>query len=336
MKPGARRWSFLVVGAVLSVFLLYLSFRKIEFSDLSEHIGKVALPILALALLTRSTNFCIIALRSKLLFAPLHRYPFWVLFKSGLVAFAVNNVIPFRAGEVARIGYLAREGQIPASSCLAVVALERLLDLMAISVVILVTLPSMAIDMPLGTPFYLAGIVLLAFVGGAIWISRSPETFVKIVASIAGIFGKAVRAFVEGKSKTFAEGLSALSSPLTVLAVAALSLAFWLTASLGVQIWIWAFGFDVPWYTPVVVLTFLTFGLAVPSTPGHIGSYHFFAAASMTAVGLAEAEAVSFAVVGHAMSVVPFTVISLPILFREFVARKESDGSDFYHSGGEQ
>ncbi len=313
---------FLGVGFALSCFLLYLSFRKIAFSELSEHIGKVAVPILGFALITRFINFCLVALRSSLLFAPLHRYSFWFLFKSCLLAFAVNNVIPFRAGEVARIGYLSREGNIPASSCLAVVAVERLLDLMAICIVILCTLPAMAVDMPLGTPFYFAAIVMVAFIGGAVWISRSPETFVTIASVLAGLFGRAVRAFVEGKSKTFAKGLSALSSPTTVLAVAGLSLLFWSMAALGVQIWIWAFGFDLPWYTPVVVLTFLTFGLAVPSTPGHIGSFHFFAAAAMTAVGLSKAESVSFAVVGHAMSVVPYTLLALPILFGDLVRQK--------------
>jgi uncharacterized protein (TIRG00374 family) len=324
LKRETRRWLFLGVGILISCTLLFLSFRKIEFSDLSQHIGRVTLPILALALLTRFTNFCLVALRSSLLFAPLHRYSFWFLFKSGLLAYAVNNVVPFRAGEVARIGYLSREGKIPASSCLAVVAVERLLDLMAICVVIVCTLPSMAIDMPLGAPFYIAAGVLVTFIGGAMWISRRPELFVTLAAKLAGLLGKSVRAFVEGKSKTFAEGLSALSSPATVLAVAGLSLLFWTMAAFGIQIWIWAFGFDLPWYTPVVVLTFLTFGLAVPSTPGHIGSYHFFAAAAMMAVGLPEAESVSFAVVGHAMAVVPFTLLALPIFLREFSKRRKN------------
>ncbi|MCP4448046.1 MAG: flippase-like domain-containing protein [Myxococcales bacterium] len=327
MKRETRRWLILGIGAAISGALLFLSLRKIEFSELAQHIGKVTLPILALGLVARFSNFCLVAARSAFLFAPLHRYPFWVLFKSALLANAVNNVVPFRAGDVARIGYLSREGKLPASSCLAVVAVERLLDLMAVSVVIVCTLPAMAIDMPLGTPFYIAAAGMLTFVGGAIWASRRPELFVALLARVAGVFGKAVKAFVEGKSKTFADGLSALSSPVTVLAVTAISLLFWTLATVGVQIWIWAFGFDLPWYTPVVVLTFLTFGLAVPSTPGHIGSFHFFAAAAMMAVGLPEAESVSFAVVGHAMAVVPFTLLALPVLFRDFAKRERAEGT---------
>tara|TARA_R110000868_G_scaffold155120_2_gene381557 strand:+ start:145 stop:1149 length:1005 start_codon:yes stop_codon:yes gene_type:complete len=327
LKRQTRRWLFLGIGILVSGLLLFLSFRKIEFSDISEHIGNVTLPILALGLLTRFTNFCLVALRSSFLFAPLHRYSFWFLFKSGLLAYAVNNVVPFRAGEVARIGYLSKEGNIPVSSCLAVVAVERLLDVMAICVVIVCTLPSMAIDMPLGTPFYLASAIMVIFITGALWISRRPEVFVSLSSKLAGLLGTSVRRFVEGKSQTFAEGLSALSSPVTVLAVTGLSLLFWSMGALGIQIWIWAFGFDLPWYTPVVVLTFLTFGLAVPSTPGHIGSYHFFAAAAMMAVGLSEAESVSFAVVGHAMAVVPFTLLALPIFLREFSKRRKREAA---------
>ncbi len=317
MSWGWRRWLLLGLGVVVSGVLLFLSFRSIEVSELSEHIGKVSAAFLLLAAATRFCNFCIVALRSSLLFAPLHKFSLWFLFKSVLLAYSVNNVIPFRAGEVARIGYLARESKLPASSCLAVVAVERLLDLMAVVVVIVCTLPSMAIDMPLGTPFYVAAGLMVMFIGGAMWVSRRPEVFVSVATRISGVLGRSVRSFVEAKSKAFAEGLSALQSPVTVLAVAGLSLLFWSMAAFGIHCWIWAFGFALPWYTPVVVLAFLTFGLAVPSTPGHIGSFHFFAAAAMMAVGLPEAQSVSFAVVGHMMSVVPFTVLALPIFLRE-------------------
>ncbi len=314
-----RRWVFLILGILVSIALGYLSFRKVEFSELSKHIASVSVSILALALVTQFTNFCLVALRSSLLFAPLHRYSFWFLFKSGLLAFAVNNVVPFRAGEVARIGYLARESKLPASSCLAVVAVERLLDLVAVCTIILCTLPAMAVDLPLGAPFYAGAALIVAFISGAIWISKRPEKFVEMATWMAGLLGRSVRAFVKSKSKTFAHGLSALASPTTVIAVILITLIFWLLGALSIQIWIWAFGFVLPWYSPIVVLTFLTFGLAIPSTPGHLGSFHFFAASAMISLGVSNTESVSFAIVGHAMAVLPFTLLALPVLLRDFI-----------------
>jgi glycosyltransferase 2 family protein len=313
-----RRAALFALGLALSLGFLYLSFRDVRFGDLRVALAGIAVPVLLLSPPVRLSTFLIAAVRTRVLLAPLAKMGTIRLFKSVLLAFAVNNVVPLRAGELARVGYLAQFGDLPASSCLAVIAVERLLDLVAILIIVIATLPFTASSVPVGSSLVVAAVVVGAAVVGVVLVSRHPQWFVALCRALARPGGQWLLSFVDRRTATFAEGLAALQSPAAVVAVMALTLLFWLLVLVIVAIWLWALGILLPWYTPVVVLAFLSFGLALPSTPGHIGTYHFFASAALLAVGATEPEAASFAVLGHALSVVPFTLLALPLLLGDY------------------
>lgn len=318
MASSYRRTLYLVAGVLLSVGFLYLSVRDVNIDDALTEIWKV--PVIAVLLdpLSRLAAYGMAAVRSRLLFAPVHRFGMVRLFESVWLAAAINNVIPLRAGEVARIGFLARYGNLPASTCLAAVVVERVLDLLVLALIVSAAVPFMAGDLPLGTSFYAIVAVVVAAFAGVLVISRRPDWFQRVCVACARPFGARVRAYVKDKSETFAHGLSALGSASAVLGVMAATCGFWALSLAAIQLWIWALSLTVPWYAPAVVLGFLAFGLAIPSTPGHLGTFHFFASSSVIFMGVPDTQAVSFAVVFHAVAVVPLTVLGLPLLFREY------------------
>lgn len=331
-KPGPswRRWVFLSVGALLSVGFLYLSMRNAHFEDAWAEIWR--LPVIALVLdpLIRLLALAAAAVRSRLIFKPMHRFTLRRLFESVWLALAINNVIPLRAGDVARVGFLARYGQLSASSCLAAVVVERVLDLLALVIIVVLTVPFMAGEMPLGTSFYIIAGLVTAASAGAVVVSRRPEWFRALCTACARPFGARVRTFVEHKSDAFARGLSALGSASAVLGVMAATFAFWACGLAAIQLWIWAFDLQVPWYAPAVILAFLSFGLAIPSTPGHVGTFHFFASSAVIYLGVPDTQALSFALVYHAVAVIPLTVLGLPLLLREYgrLRRQPVDGAE--------
>ena len=104
-----------------------------------------------------------------------------------------------------------------------------------------------------------------------------------------------------------------------MLALIALTIVFWTISCLGIEVTLWAFGIDLPWYAPVVILAFLTLGLAIPSTPGNIGTFHYAASYAMTSLGASATTAGAFSVVSHAVSVLPFTLLAIPVFFAEYV-----------------
>ena len=59
------------------------------------------------------------------------------------------------------------------------------------------------------------------------------------------------------------------------------------------------------------VLLSISFGLAIPASPGAIGTFEFFAVTSLTILGLTGANTVSFALLLHAISFLTSSAIGV-------------------------
>jgi uncharacterized protein (TIRG00374 family) len=323
---------------------LYLAFRNINFRRVWLEVTRVNPWWIALSVVAQSGVFLAMAGRSRILFGPLHSFSFFRLYKSALVSFAGNNVLPLRMGEVLRIDYLARYGELPHSSCLAVVFLERLLDLFWLLMLFFGVLPLIMSNRPSGAGLVIPAVGIVCAVGGAVLISRVPELFLRVVYRVTGLLGDKISGFVNEKVALFVNGLRALGSTRSILAVLFLTGCFWMCYIMMVQLWLFAFGLHVlpwnppaelcadptggcssysfallmlPWFAPLFIQIFLSFGAALPSSPGFVGTYHYFASIALMTLGIQADVAASIAIVGHAISVVPFTCIAFLLLSKD-------------------
>lgn len=340
-----RRLTIAVAFAVSGLFL-YLAFRNINFGKVWHHISTIHPGWIALSILAQGCALLAMSGRSKILLGPLHPYSFYRLFKSVLVSFAGNNVLPLRMGEVLRIDYLARFGKIPHSSCLAVVFVERLLDLGWLFILFFGVLPLvMSGKTPSGAALLLPATLISIAIVGALLISRFPTHFLRLVAWGSRFLGDRLGTFVKDKVSLFVDGLSALGSTRSVVAVVLLSGGFWAGHITAVQMWLFAFGIPtapwslpgglclepatgcmgvsmaavlLPWYAPLLIQIFLAFGAALPSSPGFVGTYHYFATVALLSLGISSSVAASFAIVAHAVSIIPYTCLAFLLLFRDF------------------
>jgi uncharacterized protein (TIRG00374 family) len=316
----------IVLGIVISGGLLYLSLRGIDPSRIGAVLGEVrALPLLGAACLPLVT-FSFMALRSGVLLRPLVRLPFPTLAKSVLIGFWGNNVLPLRAGEVMRIDYLARQGRVPHSACTAAVAFERILDMFVMLVLFATIIPTLGGIEPGLRAWLIGAIVTTGFVG-ALVVGRWPGLLARIVEGWLGFLPAALHARLAQLARTFGDGLESLGSLSSFLQTMACTAGYW--AFSGVFYWLLfaAFGFELSWWGPVVLLTFTAAGMALPSAPAGIGTYHVFSVWGLTLLGVPKLEAASFGLVAHAVSVVPFTLIAWPIVIRA-VARRISRGPE--------
>lgn len=316
-----RRRVLIAAGVAVSVALLILTFRNVSVDGLTDALRQVEPGYLLAALVIKGLMFAIFAVRTRVLIREIGDFRLSTLIRAHLLAFVVNNVVPLRAGELAKIGYLARTGGVAIASCVAVVLTERLIEMFVLCALLGAVLPAVMVDVPIGASFYLILGVSVATIAVAVGVSRRPELFVALAVRASRLFGRRLSAWVEKRAETFAAGLAGLRSALAVIAVIALSALFWGTALANITLVAWAVGVELPWYGAFVVLAFISFGLVVPSTPGNIGTYHFFAAAAMTSLGVDALQATTFAVVAHFIAVVPYTVVAVPILWTDFFKR---------------
>lgn len=304
----------IVLSISVSALFLWLSFRSIDRAVLFSEIARVSLAILSLSLLSKLGWFLTAAIRSKVLFGPVGNVSWQLLFKSLILGSAVNNVLVLRAGEIARIDYIARHAQLSRSFVLGVVALERLLDLIVLLIVFLLVLPLVAMEISTAGSLALMAIGLVSALAIVTLISRHPATFSHFCAWLASSLGVRVSTFVKEKSESFARGLAALRTFRRIGVVTILSVAVWANSAISVFIWLRAFDLHLPWYAPLFILGCTAFGAALPASPANVGTYHYFLIWALVTLGVSQAVASSVAIVGHAIAYIPFTLAGLPLI----------------------
>lgn len=310
MRPSLTKERVLMTaGFVLSAVLAVYFLRRVDLSELGPTLASVNLWILSACVLTKGTVLSLGALRSKVFLRPLRRYRFTECFTAILGGYVTNNVFPFRLGELVRIDLLARAGEISRGSTVAVVGLERLLDLISFLILFALVVPLLAVDLSGDSRLaWLLGAILVALLAVA-WLAANPHRFPGLVVSVSRPLSPRIQAWLFQKSQRFVDGLSALRSSRAVAEALVLTFAIRFVGMLTIQCWLWAFGLDLPLSAPLIVMVFLSIGTMVPSSPGFIGTFHV--AYALELQGLDPSAAASAAIAGHFMATVPWTIFGL-------------------------
>lgn len=310
-KSGKRRAVMIALGLAISALCLFLLFRDLSIEHVLQEIARVDLVVLSLVIPLDFVAFLFIAWRTHVLFNEMSTCSYREALKSVLLGYAGNNTLPLRAGELLRVGYLARVSKTPSSACLTLVGFERILDMVIILVLFTVSVSMTALSSSatavLWTVAPALGAVLLF-----LWlIRRFPERFSALARRAGGLFGSRGAEFVGGLASNVVDGLAALNSPVTMLGVLALTLANWLITAVSMSMWFFAFDLSLPWYAPLLLIGFVSFGNLLPSSPANVGTFHYFAAKALVVLGVGKATATSVAVVGHVAGTLPFTLVGI-------------------------
>jgi uncharacterized protein (TIRG00374 family) len=115
----------------------------------------------------------------------------------------------------------------------------------------------------------------------------------------------------------FAEGLAAVRQPKQLVATMLWSFPLWLSIACGIWLVSLAFHIEVPFTGSFLLMALLVVGVAVP-TPGAIGGFHLFYQVGVMSFFKAPTDrAVGAALVLHAISFVPVTLLGILFMAQE-------------------
>ncbi len=310
---GLRMRSLVVLGIVSSCVAIALLIAAVDPSRTLAVVRQAQLEPLVLALGILAVQTLVRAARWRLLLGrggDGARLPFGLVLRALLIGYLGNAALPARLGEAARAGVVSRAGNRAFGAVLGTVLLERLIDLVALAVLVLIAslfapVPAVVVDVAVVTGAVgIGGGLVLAVAGRR--LGRRAAT-----ASPIGLRQRAV-AFLRHLLA------GALYPGRTVIATAAvLSLLAWLldaglflaaAASLGIAL---------PVGTAVIIDAAGALATALPAAPGYVGTYDLAAAAVGAGLGLDPAKAVALAAVVHAAVLVPIALAGAAALVGE-------------------
>ena len=246
-----------------------------------------ALLVLALANLVR-------AVRWQQLYARATRPPLGPVTAAMLVGLALNNVLPFRAGEAARILALGRRAGVSRVETLATVALERALDVFCLILLLFAALPWLPEIQWLRPAAVLAFVIAAGLAALAIVGDRPFRAVARRWDRLEHAGDSAVRGLVALRHPVIAAGGFAWTTVSWVL----VSFAFWLVTL--------AFDLGLPPVAGVLVLAALGLVSILPAAPGALGVFEAATIVALSAYDVPRAEALSYAVALHALNLFPY------------------------------
>jgi glycosyltransferase 2 family protein len=322
MRPRART----VLILLLTFGLLAYFLRDANMREVWAETRRADPILLALALCATFATYVLRAFRWQYLLAPIGPTRFRTAFRTTMIGFAASAVLPARAGEVIRPYLLARREGLPATAAFATVILERLLDLLTVLLLFAGFVLFGAAGVVAQDPAELMRVKVGGAMAGGVSIlvaavffalaghpERLGRLMLRIERVLPGPLARAAARFVQ----TFAEGLAVMRQPGRLVAALLLSIPLWLSIAAGIWLTSKAFHITFPYTASFLVMTMLVVGVAVP-TPGAIGGFHtFYQFSVQTFFAAPHDRAVGAAIVLHAISFVPVTILGLGFMLAE-------------------
>ena len=306
------------LGFALSAGLLWWTFKDIPFAEVRSGLAHANLGLFVLAAAVATSIFPLRAIRWRVILDPVApRLPFIELWRATAVGMMVNNVLPARAGEVARAFALTREtSRVGFVAAVASLAVDRVFDAVVLIAMLVGAMlaPAFPGDTVIaGQPaahyalVFAAGVLVL--LAGLYAIVVAPQLIVRIFQAIVG---RAAPRLVDRGTRlltNFTLGLGALRSPRRFAAVFLWTLTLWMVGALSFWIGFRAVGISAPFSAAVFLQSLIAIGVALPSSPGFFGPFEASAKIGLAVYGVGESQAVTWAIGYHVLSFIPITVI---------------------------
>jgi uncharacterized protein (TIRG00374 family) len=226
------------------------------------------------------------------------------------VGATANKFLPARAGDAITTVHLRRRHDYPVAALVAAQLLEKVLEVLGMCLLAFAVVALRPPSTISRVPFYVLSAAALAGIGlllAATYRARGGKPVVPAALPEAGLPGR-IRHFLQRLDEAsrllgaariwFRALLWSIVSDLTDVGMIALCIV---SVGLNVEPGVW-----------LLVYLAVNAAIAVPITPGQIGVLEAGAVLALSAAGVKRSEALAFALIYHAVHVVPAAVLALP------------------------
>jgi glycosyltransferase 2 family protein len=303
----ARRRLVLGLGLGLPVsgLLLWAATRGLDLGEVWVALRGVQPWAMAGAVALMGMVYAVQAERWRLLSRHLGAAPRSTFFALVLGGVALNNIIPGRPGEVLRGYWLARRLRVSVARAVATVVVDRVADAVALAALLVLTVPFV------DHPSWLVGLLIATAALSALACTGLLAAWWYTNRSVRGRARGGLdvkRSRLGRQASEFVRGSAAMIRPSVLGTAAVFSVAAWLVWALGAWVVARGIGIDLDVFQTIFITGVINLGVAVPSSPGFVGTYQWLAVAALGVFGVAQPDAFAFAILLQAAWFIPTTL----------------------------
>jgi uncharacterized protein (TIRG00374 family) len=318
-----RALASLIIGIAISLVGLWYAFTGVDLAAMASSMAHVNTAWLAASVGCSLLSLVVRAIRWRFLLAGVKPVPLGSLVSATFIGIMANNLLPARLGEVVRAWVLGRREAASVAAVLGTVFVERLLDVLtAVGILGLCLAVSPDLATGAGSLLRRSGLMVLGFaaVGGtglvcAIWfrwrLLRATEQWGARVGHTWVLRGVEL-------CHRFLEGLCGLRSGAGTAAVAILSVLVWAVAIAAFALLAEGLDLGLTLVQTSLVFVIVLFGVAIPSAPGFVGTFHGFCVAGLALVaGTEPTLAATYATLLHASQWLSINLVGIGFLLTD-------------------
>jgi len=293
------------IGLLISIIGLYLGFKDFQVEEFFKALNNANLLLFFVSMAVMIFVVFLRAWRWQTILDPLKNISLHRMFEAEMIGYFGNNVFPLRLGELLRSYSLGKSEQISAATVFGTVVVERVMDaiftvfVMFFAVLTFDNMPAWihksAIAGIITFSVFLLGLIILVINKEKLedidWLNKYSDT------KIFQILAKFVRGLIMLK-----ENPHTLKIIIQSLLVGGVNIFFY---------WVIGVVFGIQFsFASVLLIYFVTMAIiAVPSSPGYVGTYHAGAIYILQFIGHPEPRAQAIAVIMHAAGFIPLVLI---------------------------
>jgi uncharacterized protein (TIRG00374 family) len=319
-----RKITGLIISFLLTAVFLYIAFYGVNLSGLLDTISNVSILWIMIFIVTFFFSHILRAIRWKVIIGSVKQDASILnLFGALMVGYGVNCVIP-RLGEVTRAVLLGRWEKISKTSMVGTVIVERIIDILAFAIAVLISVYIYSGNLYSGFPWleapvYIVTVLMLILILFLFFLGRYKERLSKVFVKLVGKISLKLADKLGHIFELLLIGLGSLKGFnnlfITILLTVLILLVYAFNSYFGFFIVgmekISPVSFKMAW----IVMSISSIGVLIP-TPGGTGSYHTFVKTVLVLLfGYGEEISLAYAIMTHIISYILFIISAVLFFF---------------------
>jgi hypothetical protein len=348
-----KRTIQILLTSAIGIFLMWFMFREISWVKLWESLKQVRVGWIALSFLPMFISFFTRIQRWSYVVRASNPDVSWrAMFSATQIGFMANFTLPLRVGEAIRALILARLGNLPFSRGFAMVALDRVTDIVGLLAIMMIAVFAYQPTAPVVIPpelldvekeigveqlywaAYSAAGVLVVVMLGLVALYVAKPTMLRISDACFGLVSKKLASLVNRLASNFADGLHVFRSIGDMSKSIFFTLVTWTLFVAGSACLLEAFNLDWPWYTPFLLQAALAAAISIPGAPGFVGQIQIgvYVGLKLAMPDMEHEDLLAIGLVLHVVQLIPVLIFGIFCLFWEnmsiFELRRASEKAE--------
>jgi uncharacterized protein (TIRG00374 family) len=238
------------------------------------------------------------------------------------LGYFINNIFPFRLGEISRAIFMGASIKVHPGQILSTIFIERIFDLIILAFFLLLMLPYVVGMAWIKTTAWVILGVLIVGLFVLFMFLRNSSKVDKFLENIGNKKNVILR-FVIPLIRSLFEGFQSLKNPKQALIGFGGVLGSWLVSFVQFSIFLSLFTKNSEWWWGIFANCILALGIALPSAPAGLGIYESSIVAGLKLFNIEESISLAFGLMLHISQFILIAILGLFALSRDGYSLKK-------------